>query len=162
MGPFECDTNFARGSNEKDEDGWTALHWAMYHSRVEVVTVLLAAGANVEEEEIDVKTPLLRESANNSIPALQSLKRKYSEVRQKWSYSSTFCFRKESYKSDAFFGRRNSKATAVAWLGYDNLDGLRLHKFHSLMLFAWLLFPSILLLLRYSMSTVAANHKWRQ
>jgi len=45
--------------NQMDEDGWTALMWAIDYDRDEVVNVLLASGADANACDIYGDTPLL-------------------------------------------------------------------------------------------------------
>ena len=43
--------------NEKDVVGATPLHWASHYGHVEVITALLAAGADKTIKDEDGKTP---------------------------------------------------------------------------------------------------------
>ncbi|XP_042428534.1 calmodulin-binding transcription activator 4-like isoform X1 [Zingiber officinale] len=58
------------GINYRDSDGWTALHWAAYFGREQMVAALLAAGAsaraitNPSEHDPEGKTPASLAAAN--------------------------------------------------------------------------------------------------
>ena len=43
--------------NEQDGNGFTPLHWASYHGHVEVITALLAAGADKSLKNSFGRTP---------------------------------------------------------------------------------------------------------
>jgi ankyrin repeat protein len=48
-----------QGSETKDRMGNTALHWAATHNRAEMVTLLVAAGANTVSKTVHGETPLM-------------------------------------------------------------------------------------------------------
>ncbi|KAF3005617.1 hypothetical protein E8E13_002525 [Curvularia kusanoi] len=50
--------NWKRGLEERDDEEATALHWAAYHGNVEIVRLLLEAGADIEAETEDNGTAL--------------------------------------------------------------------------------------------------------
>ena len=45
-------------NKEKDTEGWTALHFAAKHNQSEVVKLLVAKGADVNERNKDGEVPL--------------------------------------------------------------------------------------------------------
>ncbi len=63
-----ADVNAAQG------DGTTALHWAAFHDDVEMMKMLLAAGANPKAATRDgAITPLFMACTNGSAPAIEAL-----------------------------------------------------------------------------------------
>ncbi len=59
--------------NTAQADGTTALHWAAYHDRVDIVTQLLAAGAKADAANRYGITPLLLACQNGSEEIVRSL-----------------------------------------------------------------------------------------
>jgi serine/threonine-protein phosphatase 6 regulatory ankyrin repeat subunit A len=54
--------------NSKDDDGFTALHWAVYRSHKDLIESLIDKGANINAKDIFGKTPL--DYADGDIPQL--------------------------------------------------------------------------------------------
>lgn len=46
------------GVNAKDNYDWTPLHWATHNKRIDLIKVLVAAGADLEARSIDRKPPM--------------------------------------------------------------------------------------------------------
>ena len=61
--------------NTLDYDKRTALHWASFHSSVEIVSYLLSLGSNINDQDNNLSTPLhlslLGEKTSNSILLIQ-------------------------------------------------------------------------------------------
>src|SRR5208282_4050463 len=56
--PMNLLISCCKNLNGQDEDGWTALHWAVFHDQVEIVRQLLEKGANVNLKAKKRRTPL--------------------------------------------------------------------------------------------------------
>lgn len=59
--------------NAAQADGTTALHWAAYHDKADIVAALLAAGAKADEKNRYGITPLLLACQNGSEPIVRAL-----------------------------------------------------------------------------------------
>src|SRR5688500_8899487 len=59
--------------NQREADGTTALHWAVHHDDVELVTKLLAAGANVAAANDYGSTPMSEACVVENVAILAAL-----------------------------------------------------------------------------------------
>ena len=71
--------NLGANLNEKDGEGWTALHLSSYSGIIEIFKLLINKGADINAQGVDGETPL--NSADNE-------KKNFRPSPQSWSQDS--------------------------------------------------------------------------
>ena len=73
MGLIDCVElliNLGANLNEKDGEGWTALHLSSYSGKIEIVKLLIDKGADINAQDVDGETPLNRAENEKEIADL--------------------------------------------------------------------------------------------
>ena len=73
MGLIDCVElliNLGANLNEKDGEGWTALHLSSYSGKIEVVKLLIDKGVDINAQALDGDTPLNRAENEKEIADL--------------------------------------------------------------------------------------------
>ncbi|MCH2601119.1 MAG: ankyrin repeat domain-containing protein, partial [Pirellulales bacterium] len=62
--------NLGANINEKDGEGWTALHLSSNSGKIELVKLLIDKGADINAQEVDGENPLNRAENDKPMSAL--------------------------------------------------------------------------------------------